>query len=490
MELNTQTFHGYGAVRLIDGQTAVECRFTEEAQTVLASHANASLTGADAEEGGVRYYGKTHFLLVYEDGEGRVCRVERAVEFSARVKGEGVTAALTPRAKLTVENLSLRREGASVYLTATLGAEIVLYGAREFDYLTGGELVVRRAPCRLACARLFGGAVEAEDEFETAFLGDILLHAERAGAPRLVAEAGSITAEGEVAVSLLATGREGELCSFERMVPYRASIPCDGAGAGACCEGRVSVLNAAVHAEADEETGKCRLALELTLGIEGCVYEEVTVEGVTDAFSQTVALSLHHKEVESVSGVEEKRFAERAQGRAALSSPVDFSDSLQAVTLARGEATLVGGEEGVYAEGVAAATLIVRGADGRHRGVEMSLPFSLPVEGGWERAEVTVCGMSARQKQEGEIEAEATVRLTLSRQKKCSCRLVTAVEAGEELAQEDSAVSVYVPRAGDGLWELAKQLRRPPEEVEASNPDLVFPVAEGQRVIVYRKKNL
>ena len=38
--------------------------------------------------------------------------------------------------------------------------------------------------------------------------------------------------------------------------------------------------------------------------------------------------------------------------------------------------------------------------------------------------------------------------------------------------------------------ELAKRLNKSPEEVVESNPDLEFPIREGQRVIIYRKKAL
>ena len=54
----------------------------------------------------------------------------------------------------------------------------------------------------------------------------------------------------------------------------------------------------------------------------------------------------------------------------------------------------------------------------------------------------------------------------------------------------DSSVSVYLPHAGDGLWELSKSLKKPPEEVSANNPDIEFPIKEGQRVVIYRKKSL
>ena len=141
-------------------------------------------------------------------------------------------------------------------------------------------------------------------------------------------------------------------------------------------------------------------------------------------------------------------------------------------------------------DGVAMSTLIVQGTDGSHRAIELSLPFSVPIEATDASISVLVLGMSARQRQEGEIEAEATLKITAKERRKVSARLVSGCEEGDPLPVSDSAVSVYIPRAGDGLWELAKSLKKSPEEVSANNPDIEFPIKEGQRVIVYRKKNV
>ncbi len=182
---------------------------------------------------------------------------------------------------------------------------------------------------------------------------------------------------------------------------------------------------------------------------------------------------------------------ERISGKAALSSAVDFSDALQAVTLQRAEANLVNTTEGKRIEGVAMATLMVLGSDGSHRGVEMSLPFSVPAQAEGDCAvSVLACGMSARQRQEGEIDAEATLKITVRQKRRTEARLVTAAEEGALLPVCDSAISVYLPCAGDGLWELSKRLGKSPEEVSANNPDIEFPVKEGQRVVIYRKKSL
>ena len=53
--------------------------------------------------------------------------------------------------------------------------------------------------------------------------------------------------------------------------------------------------------------------------------------------------------------------------------------------------------------------------------------------------------------------------------------------------QNESAFSVFIPHAGEGLWQVAKRLKCPPEDLQKSNPDLKFPIEEGKRIFVYRQ---
>ncbi len=488
MDIQTQTFRSYGKIKTLSAQTAVECRFGGEVETVLTAHAHAVLTGADAGNGEVRYFGKAHFSIVYEDAEKHVCRAEKGIEFSATVKDESVYPALTARAVAAVENVSVRREGASVFLTALLGIDVTLFGEESFGYLSGGDLIMKREAVKAVTAHLCGGAAEAEDEFETELLGDILQHSETVCVTDVVCETGLLKAEGEINLGVLALKGENDLASFERLVPFRVEIPCDSASFGCTAEVRASVADVSIHAE--EEDGKCRIYARFTLTAEGCVYEEVELDGVSDAFSAGCEVELGYFDGTFSGAGEYKRITERVSGKAVLSGGINFSDTLEAVTLQRSEAELINGPDGTRAEGIAGATLLVRSADGDRRAVEISLPFSVSVDASDCEAEVMVCGMSARQKQEGEIDAEATVKVLLKGKKRYSVHLVSDVKEGEKYVESDSAVSVYIPKAGDGLWELAKRLKKSPEDVTASNPDIEFPVKEGQRVIIYRKKAL
>ena len=66
--------------------------------------------------------------------------------------------------------------------------------------------------------------------------------------------------------------------------------------------------------------------------------------------------------------------------------------------------------------------------------------------------------------------------------------LTEITEQGEKVRPE-SAISVYIPAAGDGLWETAKRLSEAPENIEKSNPELNFPLTGKERILIYRPKN-
>lgn len=489
-QLQTELYRSYGKKATLKGQTAVECRFGGEVDTVLAVHATASLLRIEADNGEVRYAGRAHFFIVYEDGDRHVCRAEKGVEFATRIQDETCVPALTPRLKFITETVTTRREGASVYATALFTADVTLFGEQSFCYLTDGPLVVKRENLKLSTAHLCSGDTELSDEFGTDFVGDILLHTESVGIIDVSCATGVLKVNGEINVCILALKGE-EPVSLERLIPFSVELPCDEAGANSTGEAFVSVKSISIGVDADEEQGKSELKVELTLSIDGCVYAEETIDGITDAFSTENALSLSYSELSSTASLPPVRLTERISGKAALSGTVDFSDVFLAVVSERAEASVTVTPDGKRLEGIASATLLVKSADKTHRSVELSLPFSVAVNAESNcDCNVLVCGMSARQRQEGEIEVEGTLKITLFPYRTSTVKAVSSAEEGAPVKQSDSAVSVYIPRAGDGLWELSKSLKKPPEEVLAGNPDLEFPIQEGQRVVIFRKKTL
>lgn len=489
-----ETYSYAGLVTRVKAQSVVECRLAGvgEMNGVLATRASVVLTSAEASDGEIRYNGKLLLCIVYEDGDKNVCRMERGAEFTHHAADEAVTSACNVRVSLNVLSSVVRREGASFYVSCVVEADVVVCGARTIEYLTGGDaLVCRKNPQKIVKEEYCSGQLEVSDEFETELIGDILLHGENVYLQRAICAAGSLVVSGEAAVNICALKDEGP-DNYERLLPFRVEVPCDAASAGMLCHADIRVASANISVSSDENKGKSKIAIDVSLAVTGTVYEEEEIPFVADAFSPLYDMSLSRETRAFERHKDSLRFTERVSGTASLSSPIDYGCTLQALVLHRADVNClvndVGEEE---LQGVVCATLLVMQSDGIHRGIAVELPFALPLKtsvAGEKRVSALVCGMSVRQKREGEAEVEATLKFAVDIFETVEISFVSALEEGDAVLPSDCAFSVFLPREGDGLWEIAKTLRKPPEEIVADNPDMTFPVKRGERIVVYHQK--
>ena len=63
------------------------------------------------------------------------------------------------------------------------------------------------------------------------------------------------------------------------------------------------------------------------------------------------------------------------------------------------------------------------------------------------------------------------------------------IEGGADIPENECAISVYIPESGDGLWEVSKKLKKPPEEVSRCNAELEYPLCGDERIVIYRRKS-
>lgn len=486
-----ETYRYVGEVCRLRAQSVVECRLPgSEISSILAIHANAVPTESTCADGEVRYGGRLLLSVVYEDGEKKICRAERGAEFFHKAEGREVAPSCFAKTAFQAENTHFRREGSGLYISVVVGADIAVYGSKQTEYLTGGEELISRdgkiTVCKTVCVT---GETEGEDEFESDYVGDILLHSERAIAHRVEVNAGAVDVEGEIALNICVLKEENTLCSYERLIPFRMQVPCDEAFGSASASARVCVKSARLTADTDEEKGKSKIVLSYCLSADCFVHakEELTV--TQDAFSPNAQITLKKQNEGGRYLTKLMKCTERVNGVAAISPVLDGEYTLQAAVLPRAEITLKKGERGMEAEGIVLADILLCGTDGSHRSAELSLPFVFPVEMDEEiaEAECLVCGLNVRRKKSGETEAEATLKLCVKAYEEISWEYLSQLEEGEEIAADDGAFSVFIPRAGEGLWELAKRLRCAPEEIEKGNPELKFPLKEGERIFVYRQ---
>jgi hypothetical protein len=363
-----------------------------------------------------------------------------------------------------------------------------VYGFAQVDYLLDGEnLVCKNAPQTVVKTLPITGETELDDDFETDYVGDILLCSESVSVSRVEAETGQLVVIGEVALNVCALKADDSLCSYERLVPFRVELPSDELLPEHKVNAAVFVKSVALTAGTDEDKGKSRITASFVLSVAAEAYLSEELPTVEDAFALTCALKTEKKQVENCVLDGLLCLTERISGTASLSADINYSSLLAAAVTPRAEIHCRGGE----AEGVIYAEVLLRDADGTNRSATLSLPFAFPIaygEGLEAEAFGTVCGLSVRQRREGEVEAEATLKTTVKLYRKTQVEFIREATEGEAIAENDSAISVYVPREGDGLWEIAKRLHREPSDLQRCNPELEFPIQKGKRIFVYRRK--
>ncbi len=486
-----ENYRYVGEICRLQSQYLVECRLPgSEISGILAAQAKIVPAECACSDGVVHYSGKALLSIVYEDGNKQICRAERGVEFFHKAEGELVTPACMAKARLTAENVTWRREGSGLYLSVIVDANVTVYGEKQMEYLFGGEqLIVKKEEIGVYKTVCVNGETEAEDEFETDYVGDILLHSERAVVNRVSASGGQVDVEGEVALNICVLKSDNSVCSYERLLPFSMQVPCDEAFGSVQAGARVNVKSAFLTAGTDEVRDKSKMTLSYCLAAECylCAKEEFSV--ASDAFSTVNEIALIKQKDGGRYLTNYIKCVERVSGTAVLSPALEGEYTLQAAVLPRAELQCRKGDNGAEAEGVVLADVLLVGADGAHRAAKLSLPVVFPLswEGEYAEADCIVCGLNVRRRKNGETEAEATLKVGVRCYDHKEWEYIAELSEGEAFPSDTGAFSVFMTEAGEELWQVAKRLNCPPEELQKSNPNLQFPLKEKERIFIYRQ---
>lgn len=489
---NTESYQRL--IKRISSQSVVECRFPQSSDIaeILAVEPQVATVSCEVADGRVNYSGKLVLTIVYSDEEGKLCRMQKGAEFSHYSDDNDLAPSQNGVCLLACDRISTRRDGSSFVISAIITADIGVYSRAERTYLTEAEgAFVKNGEVDFCSLITFSGESEVEDDFEADSLVDVLIPCAKAVVLSADCGAGDVDVSGEIYLSLFAMRRQSPVC-IERVIPFKTAFPCDDASAGvkAAVTAEISDLN--VTANVNEDKGKCDLNVVCNLAVNGWFAGLRSESAAVDAFSGTNELTLTVATESATVCEDVKVYSERVSGMAAAKSRLGYDCTFCAAALPRAECAY--NADTGCAEGAASCRLIYI-QNGEIKSTEVNLPFSVALngvakEGQSVTLDVAVSGMAVRLKAEGEAEAEATLKICATVLTGRESRYVCSAEEGAELEFNDCAVSVFLPSAGDGLWEVAKKLKKSPSDVAACNPELKFPLTGKERILVYRAKSV
>lgn len=470
----------------LSAQSMVEIKFSAaDLGEAVAVCPQISLNSCEVSSGRVNYGGRLIATIVYADADGKLCRVQKGAEFSHYIDDDILAPAQRADCTLTCAKCQLKRDGSSYVVAVVADAQITVYDGAQRNYISA----IDGAICRTESGRLyspvaFSGESEVDDDFDCV-AQDVLVPSAKALVLDCNVKAGVVEIGGEIYLSLLAI-RDGSPINLDRIIPFKCEIPCDEAllSQRGYCRAEVKSVN--VNCRVNEDNGKCDVEFNALLGFSGHFFDEEEISFVADAFCKECELALTPATEQIVVDTDIKVYSERVNNLCASKAKLDYTCAFLAATLPAAEFARTA--DGI--EGSVTATLVYE-QGGETRSTEINMPFEVKLSGlspDCGRIEVAVCGVSLRQRAEGECEGEAVLKITVADGERKAITYMTDAQEGCEKSVSDCAISVYIPEKGDGLWETAKRLSETPENIRVSNPELTFPLTGKERILIYRPK--
>lgn len=470
----------------LSAQSIVEIKFSDDIGEVVAIYPQVSLSSAEVSSGRLNYGGRLICTVVYADGDGKLCRVQKGAEFSHHMDNDSLAPAQSCDCALTCDHTALKRDGSSYVVAVVIGACATVSDRAERSYVsTLDGAIANVEEGKLFNAVSFSGESEVDDDFSLVAT-DILVPSAQPLVLNCAVKAGLVEVTGEIYLSLLAV-REDSPVAAERIIPFKAELSCEQAVLPSNASCRAEIKDMAVDCKVNEERGKADVTFNATLAFSGVFFEEEQVSFISDAFSPESELQLSFFEEQNAVVNDMKVYTERVSGLCATKAKVDYTCAFLAATLPKAEFTRTQG--GI--DGSVGATLIYS-QDGELHSTEVTLPFSVKLSGlsgDCGGVNVAVSGVSIRQRAEGECEAEATLKITIADGTLSTVRYLVGAAEGDKKPVNNSAISVYIPAAGDTLWQTAKKLGTSPENIRATNPELTFPLTGKERILVFRGRS-
>ena len=397
----------------------------------------------EREENSVVYGGLATFNVVF--GGEELMRAEAGAKFSFKAPCPEADCVLK-FVEYTLHSIKIKKEGGMLYAVATLDSDLTFAKTIGINCLVDAEALVKPA-------------------------------------------VGAVTVEGVATVNVIAvTFSDGELIKETRAVPFSFEAESDGADETTRAFIKARVDKLALKVYVDDKQDKSTVSVAMIINLYGDLYRPFEMQYVADCYDVRTKLTLERGRAIVSEKLPSPTTIERVGGKLNCDVP-DYSRFLKLIGENVEIASFKPTAGGMTVEGAIEGNALF--ADGEN--VMVSKPFTLPfsVDAPFEGAKIAdviaTCGEVVCKMRSGTLEAQTEITLTVVADVQTEYDVITAIEEGEAVEPDCSAISVYVGANGDTEWDVTKKLGVAQDVIAKYNPEVNFPLKDGDKIIVYRK---
>lgn len=296
---------------------------------------------------------------------------------------------------------------------------------------------------------------------------------------------GTYRIEGDLALRIVAVTDNGQFITQNFSHPFSAESAEENVTSDMRleAEGRIKSLSFTVT-----ESDKRVLVCDATIKISGVALEEREVEKAVDVYSVTNEI-----EIKSDTKTVNSHFCMRSvreKAAATLSVGGGITEILGVLTPCVSASGSVGAD-GINVEGVLSVAVLYLDENNVPQSLTGEIPFVSNMGGDYPcetvfAPEVAVTALSARPRGSSDAEITAELLVTVRGAQSREIKVISDVIMGEAKEEDDFAVSLYIAKEGESLWEVAKALNTDETTLAGQNPDVALPLKGGEKILLYK----
>jgi hypothetical protein len=458
--------------------------------SVLSVCADAGVADHEAYNGEIKVSGEVIFNALYLTEEGETSHMTCKSPFTVRLEAN-----TTPESRICVWSEVLDTDVVSVSGDEIKVACAVDVKADETEienikYLSPESegIFCDEDTEKYSTVKYKGNHVFESEESEETPLDEIFYATACVYTTRRSAIVDGITVGGAAVVTVV--GKRGGFVDTQTVrVEWEEEAEAAGARSDDEVEVTATIVNCAATIEnEDKKSLKVSVSVNLCYRVRG----ESSFAFVTNAFSPESQLLTTTESHVICPSVINYSVSDRVQGGVTLEADMPPCDDVLALCGFKATVSSYATDgDALKVEGVVSGNVIYFCSDGdKVSSVAVSVPYSLKLRSpsGGETANIraAVSDVSARLRRGNELDLRADVEFDVTRYDCSTIAVITEISEGEARRKNDSAISVYFGKKGDSLWDVASELCASPDLIREQNPNIEYPLAGGERVILFR----
>lgn len=460
-----------------------------DGQQIICVTAKSRVSSVEALNNELRINVNTEFTAICRNSEGGFETVKVSAENARSVVKEGIKPSTRAVVDANVTDCEFTQSGGG---TATATVEISGWFLKEnvLEYLNS-EL--ENIHCRTSGVQVENIAVLKDS-------GLTLTHSNEARMPvkkildcldcvtvnNIYPSAGVFQIEGELITRIAAITDNNQFLTQTFSHPFSTEIGEEFCRADSTVDVQATVIKSEVTlSDGDERI----LITDTEISFRYSVLESLEISGVTDCYSVTNELALA-----SSTATLDKCFCYRTvRDKAASVLKADgVINEIGCVInpmLVTAEASF---DECLKVEGLICATVIYYDENNSCVSKQAEIPFVTEVSKDYECSSsltpsVCITNVSARLRTGTEMEITAEFTVTVRGVSESETTLISSVEVGAEKEENEYAISLYIVKPGEALWDVAKALNSDEETLLKLNSDLTTPLKGGEKILLYKE---